>query len=456
MTTTDVPTSAGATRSARLAAEDVRRIVHPYTPTDSTERFIIESGSGCRVRDVDGREYLDGIGGLGLSQIGHGRREIAEAAAAQITRLEFFHSRWNFSNDRAIELASRLGEISPPGLDHVYFTSGGAEGNDIALRMARFFHYRNGEPDRTWFLGRNLGYHGITYGSGSVTGSAEYHDGFGPMLPNVKFLTAPYPYKREFFHGEDPTEFCLRELRETIEEIGPERIAAMIGEPIMGPGGVLIPPADYWPRVAELLKSYGILLISDEIVTGYGRLGKWFGAEHVGVTPDILVTAKGLTSGYVPHGAVLVSDRVAEMIGRDSGFPIGFTYNGHPTACAVALANLDIIEREGLLRNAEVVGDYLGDQLRALLDLPAVGEVRQLGLMIAVELVSDKETRKPLAAGTGPVADRIREESGVLVRGNPNSFVLTPPLVLTEAEADEAAEGVRSVLRRLRPDGTIQ
>lgn len=308
-----------------------------------------------------------------------------------MTRLDYFHTWGPLSNDRAVELAARLAGLSPEPLRRVYFTSGGAEGNEIALRMARLYHHRRGEPQRTWILSRRMAYHGIGYGSGGVSGFPVYHDGFGPSLPDVHFLTPPHPYRRELFSGAEVTDFCLAELRETIERTGPERIAAMIGEPVMGGGGAVIPPADYWPRVAELLRSYGILLISDEVVTAYGRLGHWFAAEHFGAVPDIMVTAKGLTSGYVPHGAVLTTDEVAAEVTGDHGFPVGYTYTGHPTACAVALANLDIIEREKLAANAVAVGDHLGRRLAELTDLPVVGEVRQLGLMLAVELVSDKD-----------------------------------------------------------------
>ncbi|MEU2851437.1 aminotransferase family protein [Streptomyces syringium] len=446
----------GADRTDRWVRADRDRLLHPNLPRSRTDRIVMVEGRGCHVRDSSGREYLDAAAVLGMMQVGHGRPEIAEAAAAQMGALECFHLWESMSNDQAIELAVRLTDLAPPGLERVFFTSGGAEGNEIALRMARYFHYREDRPERTWILSRKTAYHGIGYGSGSVSGLPVYHEGFGPPMPHVHHLTAPDPYHRETYGGEDVTEFCLRELRETIERIGPDRIAAMIGEPVMSVGGAVVPPLDYWPRVAELLRSHGILLIFDEVVTGYGRTGHWFAAEHFGVTPDILVSAKGITSGYIPHGAVLVTEEVAAAVSGSTGFPIGFTYTGHPTACAVALANLDIIERENLLDNATKTGGHLADRLAPLRDLPVVGDIRQIGLMVGVELVADRTTRTPLPTGTAPVAQALREDEGIILRGNPRSLLINPPLVMDRSTADELADGLFSVLASVKPDGRIR
>jgi len=390
-------TTSAVSAAEQLIERDRQLLIHPYLPGATEERVVMTEGAGCRLKDVEGREYLDATGGLWLAQIGHGRAEIAEVAARQMRRLEYFTSFWEFSNDRAIELASRLVEIAPDGLSRVYLTSGGSESNEAALRMARYFHSRRGHEGRDWILARRSAYHGIGYGSGSASGLPIYHEGFGPMLPHVRHLTPPWPYRRELFDGRDATDFCLDELERTIEDIGPEHIAAMIGEPIMGVGGMLVPPDDYWPRVRELLSAHGILLIFDEVVTAFGRTGSWFGAQHFGVEPDLIVTAKGITSGYVPLGAVLVSEPVAEMLARDHGFPVGFTYNGHPTACAVALRNLEIIEGEGLLDRAREIGDLLLRELSSLEQLPVVGEVRGVGMMLGIELVADKQSRTPIS-----------------------------------------------------------
>jgi putrescine aminotransferase len=436
-----------------LAQRDRELLIHPYLSGSVRERVIMREGDGCRLRDVEGREYLDATGGLWLAQVGHGRQEIADVAAAQMSQLEYFMSFWEFSNERAIELAERLVAISPDCVGRVFFTSGGSEGNEAAIKMARYYHHRRGQTDRNWILARHQAYHGIGYGSGSATGFPIYHEGFGPMLPNVRHLTPPWPYRSDLFDGDDPTDFCLHELEQTIAEIGPDRIAAMIGEPIMGVAGMIVPPADYWPRVRELLSAHGILLIFDEVVTAYGRTGSWFAAQHFGVDPDIIVTAKGITSGYMPLGAVLVSDAVAEVLGRDHGFPMGYTYNGHPTACAVGLANLDIIERESLLEQARITGDHLLDRLRPLEALPIVGEVRGVGMMLALELVTDKTSREPLLV-TPPVEDVARHDAGLIVRNCGHNVVLSPPLSMTRAEADELVDGLTAVLERLRPDGT--
>jgi len=436
-----------------IVQRDRDLLIHPYLATSTTERVVMREGRGCLLWDIEGREYLDATGGLWLAQIGHGRAEIAEAAAKQMRLLEYFMSFWEFSNERAIELAERLVEISPASVSRVYFTNGGSEGNEAAIKLARYYHHRSGDTDRTWILARRDAYHGVGYGSGSATGFPIYHDGFGPMLPHVRHLTPPWPYRSELFDGEDPTEFCLRELENTIEAIGGTRIAAMIGEPIMGVGGMIVPPDDYWPRVHEMLRAHGILLILDEVVTAYARTGQWFGAQHFGIEPDIIVTAKGITSGYMPLGAVLVTDAIADVATRD-GFPMGYTYNGHPTSCAVALANLDVIEREGLVARARDVGADLLDRLRALEELPVVGEVRGVGMMLALELVADKETREPLPTVI-PLEDVIRRESGVIVRNCAHNVVLSPPLVMSTEEIDRLVAALSSTLERTGTDGRV-
>ncbi|MYV48017.1 aspartate aminotransferase family protein [Streptomyces sp. SID2888] len=449
--------------AADLTRLDRAHLIHPYLPGSATERVIMTEGSGCRLTDTEGRSYLDATGGLWLAQVGHGRTELADVAHQQMRKLEYFTSFWEFSNERAIELATRLARMAPDPLNHVYFTSGGSEGNEAAIKMARYYHHRRGDTDRTWILARSKAYHGIGYGGGSATGFPLYHEGFAPMMPHVSHLTPPWPYRSELYGArplspEEVTDFLVRELEERIAEIGPSRIAAMIGEPIMGVGGMLVPPSDYWPRVREVLDRHGILLIFDEVVTAYGRVGDWFAAQHFGVTPDIIVTAKGITSGYVPLGALLVGDHVAEVLLCDHGFPMGYTYNGHPVATAVAAANLDIIDKEGLLGRATSMGAFLHGELESQLgELPIVGEIRSVGMMLAVELVQDRDTRTPLPLLAERMPhDVIRRETGVIVRDSAHSLVLSPPLVMTEAEAKEAAGALRSVLERTEPSGEIR
>ncbi|MET9532237.1 MULTISPECIES: aspartate aminotransferase family protein [unclassified Streptomyces] len=442
---------------AELAATDRAHIIHPYLPGSAEERVVMTGGSGCRLTDAGGRSYLDATGGLWLAQIGHGREEVARVAFDQMKQLEYFTSFWEFSNDKAVALAARLASLAPAGLNHVYFTSGGSEGNEAAIKMARYYHHRRGDTDRTWILARDKAYHGIGYGGGSATGFPVYHEGFAPMMPHVSHLTPPWPYRTELYGGQDPTDFLIGELEARIADIGPGNIAAMIGEPIMGVGGMLVPPADYWPRVREVLDRHGILLVFDEVVTAYGRVGEWFAAQHFGVTPDIIVTAKGITSGYIPLGALLVADRVAEVLLRDHGFPMGYTYNGHPVAAAVALANLDIIEREGLLGRAVTMGARLHGELESQLgELPIVGEIRSVGMMLAVELVADRASRTPLPLDPARMPhDVIRRETGVIVRDSAHSLVLSPPLIMTDTEAKEAAAALRSVLERTLPTGEV-
>ena len=283
-----------------LSKLDRSRILHPNLSSAVTDRIIMAEGSGCTVRDTEGNEYIDTTGGMWLAQVGHGRSELADAAAAQMRKLEYYTSFWEFSHEPAITLADRLVRLAPGNIGRVFFTSGGSEGVDAALRMARLYHHRRGDTNRTWILARNNGYHGLAYGGGTATGFPIMKVGMGPLLPNVEHLTPPWPYHSELYDGQDPTDFCVAELEATIDRIGADQIAVFIGEPIMGVGGAIVPPDDYWPRVAEVLARHGILLILDEVVTAYGRAGAWFAAERYGLAPDIIVTAKGITSGYIP------------------------------------------------------------------------------------------------------------------------------------------------------------
>jgi adenosylmethionine-8-amino-7-oxononanoate aminotransferase len=416
-----------------LSRLDRAHVVHPHQVVGRPlEPLVIRSGKGAVVTDVDGNEYIDGTCGLWQCLVGHGRDELADVAAAQMRRLEFYASFWDYSNEPAIELAERLAAISPPTIDHVFYTNGGSEGVETALKLARLAWSIAGHPDRSVILSRRMAYHGVGYGSLSATGIPPLREGFGPLAEGFVHLTAPYPLR-----VPDCTETCVAELEETIERIGANRIAAMIGEPVLGVAGMIPPPDDYWPRVAELLGRNGILLILDEIVTAYGRTGSWFAAERWGGVPaDLIVTAKGLTSGYVPMGAVLIGDRVMSML-DGARLSHGFTYNGHPTGAAVAVRNLEIIEREGLLRRAAEQGERLLSALRAAEGLPAVAEVRGVGLMAGIEL-------EPPADGA-ELAARIRGR-GAIVRATGQKLVLSPPLVIEPAQVDRLAEIICSEL----------
>lgn len=445
------------TNGALLESQDHAHLIHPYLPLDNTQRLIFEKGRGAKLWDISGREYIDAVGGgLCVSQIGHGRTELADVAKAQMEKLEYFTIFNEYSHEPAIKLAEKLSQISPEGLDHVFFANSGSEANDAAYMIARFFHHENGAPEKTWILSRRNAYHGKTLGSGTTTGFARAKVGLGPEMPNVAHLTPPHPYQEiNWVDGEDTTSFYVQELENMIAEIGSENIAAFVGEPIMGVAGLVLPHSDYWTRIHAVLKKHGILLIFDEVVTAFGRVGEWFAANTYSVVPDMIVTAKGITSGYQPMGAVLMSKQIANKIRVQRGFPFGFTYSGHPVASAVALKNIEIIENEGLVEQSRAKGASMLEKLKPLEELEVVGEVRGLGLGIGIELVEDSSTRVPLRAGQAQIVNRIREE-GVLVRiSGENTLTMYPPFVITDEEADRIVDAVSKVLRQLRPDGSF-
>jgi adenosylmethionine-8-amino-7-oxononanoate aminotransferase len=438
----------------QIAAWDREHVIHPWS--FSGPSLMIVRGKGSTYWDADGREYLDALGGIQLCQIGHGRAELAEVAAAQMAELEYAPLFWNFGNERAAELAHRLVELAPEGIEEVFFTNGGSESCESAIKMARLYHHLRGEPDRTYILSLSHSYHGMTYGALSASGLAGLKVGFGELPGGFYHLTTPYPYHEELYGGENAFDYCVRELEETIARLGPERIAAFIGEPVLTVGGVIVPPKEYWQAVTELCHRHGILLVADEVVTAFGRLGEWFASPSWGMQPDMIATAKGLTSGYLPLGAVLASRQVGETLrNAPTGFMHGYTYCGHPVACAVGLKNLEIIERENLGANAARVGSRLLGGLRSLLDLPVVGDVRGAGLLASVELVADKELRSPIEARRQEIADRVRDEEGVIVRSIYQNVIIAPCLVLTSEEADSIVEALRRVLATTGVDGRL-
>lgn len=440
--------------AVQLRKLDLQHVIHPHQQAAKTERCVIVRGKGCAVWDAEGTEYLDATGSANwLAQVGHGRRELVDAAAEQMSELAYFTSWDVFTNDKVVQLATRLVELAPAGLDRVFFTSGGSEGVETAVKAARLYHHRRGEPDRTWIIGRHFGYHGSTYGSGTITGLPPMQAEIGPELPHIAKVSAPALYRSEVYGGQDPTDFLINELAETIERIGPGNVAAMIGEPVMGGGGgILVPPADYWPRVRELLSRHGILLIADEVVTAYGRTGAWFDSAERGMAPDIVVTAKGLTSGYAPLGAVLMSDAIAEELISQPFFH-GFTYFGHPVACAVALKNLELIEQEGLTDRSLLIGDWFRAALAPAADLPVVGDIRVAGATVGIELVADKETKMPLMAGVAAI--ELRHTHHVIVRDYGPTIVLSPPLVFEKQHVEQTASAIIEVLSRLDSDGRL-
>jgi len=449
-------TTASIGRMTELAKVDRELLVHPHLHGSIEERVVFVRGKGCRLWDADGRQYLDATGGLWLSQVGHGREEIAEVASEQMRTLEYFTGFWEFSNDKAIELAGALADIVPGKPRRTFFTSGGSDANESAIKAARLYHHRRGEEGRTWILARDCGYHGVAYGSGTATGIPDFKVGFGPLLPHVEHLTAPAPFRTELFDGQDPTDFLIAELETTIQRIGPRSIAALIGEPIIGAGGLIVPPDDYWPRVREVLDRHGILLIADEVVTGFGRTGSWFASEAMGLDPDIVVLAKGITSGYVPLGAVVMSDEIADAISAEVGFHHGFTYFAHPVACAVALRNIELLRSERLPERAREAGEMLMEELAPIAELEVVGDLRGRGLLAGIELVADQSTRAPIEFEAGnDVADRVRRDHGVIIRQMESILAISPPLVIADEELRRVADAVKQTLTTLRPDGTF-
>jgi adenosylmethionine-8-amino-7-oxononanoate aminotransferase len=415
-----------------LAELDAAHVIHPHAVVGSPAPPVIwERGKGALLWDVDGREYVDGTCGLWQCAVGHGREELARVAAEQMAKLEFYASFWNFANEPSIRLAARLAELSPQGLDRIFFTNGGSEGIETAIKLVRLAWESAGQPDRDLILSRKSAYHGVGSASLAATGIAPLKEGFDPLPPGFVHLSTPTL--------RSDVDELVGELEQAIAEHGPERIAAFIAEPVMGVGGMIPPPDGYWPRVQEALRRHAILLVLDEVVTGYGRTGHWFGAQRYELDPDVIVTAKALTSGYVPMGAVLVHDRIVELLGG-TAFRHGFTYNGHPVGAAVALANLDIIEREGLLDRAVETGTRMLEGLQPAAEIAGVAEVRGVGLMLGVELEEGLDA--------APVAARALER-GVVVRASGQKIVMSPPLVIEPEQADRVVDAVLEALGEL-------
>jgi putrescine aminotransferase len=454
--TPEVPTLSDA--ATDLEDLDRKHLFRSMQRGDITDRVVIVRGEGCTVWDARGNEMLDAAGGgVWHSHLGHGRRELGEVAARQMGELEYLTSLLEFTNDKAIKLAARIAGFAPEGLNRVFFTSGGSEAVETAIKAARLYHHRRGDESRTWIISRNYSFHGTAYGSGTATGFPPVQMGVGPNLPHVERVSPPYPYRAaDLYGGRDTTDFLIDELEQTIQRIGPGNVAAMIGEPVMAAGGVLEPPVDYWPRVRELLTRHGILLIADEVVTGYGRTGAWFDSPGRGMQADMITLAKGIAGGYVPLGATVMSDEVSQTLLDTGGFFHGYTFQGHPVSCAVGLATIDIIEREDLLSKAGRIAEWCRTGLAPVVDLPAVGDLRIVGSLAGVELVADRTTREPMAWGpVEQVAFEIRKRHNVIARPYGPMLVMAPPLVITEEETARATTAVVDVLSKLRPNGTI-
>lgn len=432
---------------------DAAHLIHPVTPPREMTRRgarVVVAGDGPWITDDRGRRIIDGFAGLWCVTVGHGREEIVAAVDAQLRTLDYFTTFHGQSHPRAIELAERLVGLFPPewGMGHVMFSSGGSEANETNFKLVRLYWALRGEPRRTTIIARHHGYHGLTIATMTATGIMPMRWNFGPEAPGFRHVAAPYCYRCELDLVHPACGLaCAKRLELAIEEEGPETVAAVIVEPVIGAGGIIPPPDGYLPTVREICDRHGILLIADEVVTGFGRTGTMFGLEHWDVRPDLVTLAKGLTSGYLPLGASVVSDEIwatiTEALPDGMPFSHGYTYSGHPACCAAALANLDIIQREDLPANAASVGDHLLTRMRELERFDSVGEVRGMGLMIGIELVTDRATRRGFSRPHAACEHVEHEawERGLYARAMGTEVVgIAPPLTIDTALADRIVE----------------
>jgi adenosylmethionine-8-amino-7-oxononanoate aminotransferase len=427
----------------RIIDSDHEHLIHPlFHPNDQKEPFVWVQGSGAMLRTADGREFIDGLACLWNVNVGHGRKELAQAAARQMEQLAFASGYTGSTTLPAVQLGEKLTSVMYPSIKRFFFTSGGGEANDSAIKTARFFWNSQGKPDKNKIISLEHGYHGVTLAAMSATGIPAYWPMFGGRLPGFVQIASSYPYR--FVHEDtsvSPGVAAANLLEKAILAEGPETVAAFIAEPVQAAGGLIVPPDGYFKRVREICDKYDVLMISDEVITGFGRTGRWFGLERHGVQPDMISFAKGITSGYVPLGGIGLSERVYRVIAEappERRWMHAFTYSGHPTMCAVALANLEIIEREGLVEEAERKGRRLLAGLRQLSTLEHVGEVRGIGLMAGIELVQDKASRKAFAPAlkVGERLFRACVQRGLFSRFRGDIFMLAPPFVITDEQID--------------------
>ena len=447
--------------AAALQEADRLSHLHPFTSAaehaEATPRMIV-GGEGIRVRDSSGKEYVDAMAGLWCVNAGYGRREIVDAIAAQARRLPYYHTFAGIANEPSARLAERLAAVAPGDVSKVFFGTSGSEANDTQVKIVRHYHNVLGKPEKKKIIARHGAYHGSTVAGASMSGMPHMHDGFD--LPEAGYLHVKSPhFWRHAPPGMTEPDFSSSladDLEACIAREGADTVAAFIVEPVQGAAGVITPPQGYFEAIVPVLRRHEVLLIADEVICGFGRLGAWWGSHVYPLEPDLVSTAKGLTSGYVPMSACLISDRVWSVLREGSSrygpFAHGYTYSGHPVAAAAALANLDIIEREGLVQNAAEVGRYLQSRLReAVSDHPLVGEVRGVGLIAGVELVADRGTKRPFDASR-TVAKRLHElllEEGVICRPLFNTLAFSPPLVVTKGDVDEIVSMFARGLERL-------
>lgn len=440
---------------ADLRRRDAAHHLHPFTDHADMHRVgthVISAAEGCHVIDESGRRLLDALAGLWCVNVGYGRREIADAVHRQMLQVCFYPSFLNSTNEPAIALAERLAEIGPRGMSKVFFSNSGSEANETALKLIRAYQKIRGKSGKRTVLARTFAYHGVGLATASLTGLASCQVPFDLPLPG--FVHVPGPHAYGVNSELSPAEYgawCLKMTEETIAREGAGTIAALFAEPIQGAGGVIVPPDGYLTALRELCRANDILFVADEVITGFGRVGDWFASNLWDLQPDMLVTAKGITSGYVPLGATMVADHVSETLVRGGYLAHGFTYSGHPVAAAAALANLEIIKRERLIeRVRDDIGPYFQRKLRSFAGHPAVGEVRGFGLIGGIDLVprgGKKALLNPPVLGA-KAAELMRKE-GVIVRGIRDLIAMSPPLIVTHAEIDQLFAAVGGMLERL-------
>ena len=432
---------------------DGQHHIHPFTDHKALMEKgtrIITRADGVYLWDSDGNKILDGMAGLWCVNVGYGRQELVDAATDQMQELPYYNNFFQTTHPPAIELSKALVDISPSQFNHVFFTNSGSEANDTVVRMVRHFWALEGKPEKTVIISRENAYHGSTVAGSSLGGMKGMH-AQGGILHDIEHIAQPYWYRSG--SEMDPEEFGLKTaqaLEIRIKEIGEDRVAAFIAEPVQGAGGVIIPPVSYWPEIQRICKKYGILLIADEVICGFGRLGEWFGSEYFDIEADLMPIAKGLSSGYLPIGGLMVGDRVTEtVINKGSDFNHGFTYSGHPAACAVALENIRILKDEKIIEKAKnELSPYLQKKWLALGDHPMVGEARGIGMVGALELVKDKNTKTsyPSDQNVGTICRDFCFNNGLIMRAVGDAMIICPPLVISHSEINELIEKAKLCL----------
>ena len=448
--------------TADWQAADAAHYLHPFTDFKSLAAKgsrVIVSADNIYLRDSEGNHILDAMSGLWCVNVGYGRKELIDAATKQMTVLPFYNSFFQTATPPAIELAELLSEVTPPQFKHVFFSGSGSEGNDTIVRMVRRYFDVLGQPERSFIISRKNAYHGSTVAGASLGGMSGMHAQGGLPIPGIVHIEQPFWF--EHGRGMSRDAFGLKAagwLEEKILEVGADKVAAFIGEPVQGAGGVIVPPETYWPEIQRICDKYGVLLVSDEVICGFGRTGHWFGCERFGFKPDLMTFAKGVTSGYIPLGGVMVGERVARVLIEQGGeFNHGYTYSGHPVACAVALANIRVLQNDHIVETVrDQTGPYLAQQFAALTDHPLVGEVQTCGLMGAVQLVKDKATGALFdeTLDLGMVCRGHCFGNGLIMRAVGDRMIVAPPLVITRAQIDEMMTLIRRCLDLTLADAT--